>query len=238
MIRRKHAQTCLKGEDLAYFRLGDQPLRALIVTVLEVSHLASIDNQPSDTFISVKVLIARFTRLLCVVFVVFFSQRGYCRSRPHYRFILPDGYIGWIQVVFNDPDALSLYWKKNAYQIEVPESGIPRTSDARVNDVKAKDEFLYKIVRPNGRTELVPIPGDYTIRNFNHGGFGIMDTGGKGKGSSWFIFIGSPEMRSKVPLADWDKVVEDYEKTHPRGQHVIAPEIYPVPGRMKSLTPL
>jgi hypothetical protein len=48
----------------------------------------------------------------------------------------------------------------------------------------------------------------------SHGGFGVMDTGGKGLGYSWFIFIGPPSLRAKVPLADCDKVVEEYSKTH------------------------
>jgi hypothetical protein len=41
-----------------------------------------------------------------------------------------------------------------------------------------------------------------------------MDTGGKGHGYSWFVFIGPPQLRAKVPLADWNKVVEEYSKTH------------------------
>lgn len=209
----------------------------MVVTISEVSHSTWIANQPSNTLTGMNVGIMSITKVPLVVFIVFLNQTGYGRSRPHYRFILPDGYVGWIQAVFNDCDAESLEWKRNAYQIEVPESGIPRTSDARVDGMDAEDEFLYKVIRPNGRTELVPIPSDYAIHNFNNGGFGIVDTGGRGKGSSWFIFIGPPELRSRIPLADWDKVVEEYEKTHRRGQHVIASETYPVPGRMKSLPP-
>ena len=168
-----------------------------------------------------------FKYVLTIACFVFLIQPGNCKSQPHYRFILPDGYVGWIQVVFNDPNAKPLEWKKSAYQIEVVEYGIARTSDARVDDVNAKDEFLYRIHRPNDRVELVPIPSDYSIHNWNHGGFGVMDTGGKGQGSSWFIFIGPPEMRNRIPLADWDKAVEDYEKTnhHPVGQTVLAPDI-------------
>ncbi len=67
---------------------------------------------------------------------------------------------------------------------------------------------------------------------FSHGGFGMMDTDGKGRGYSWFIFIGPPELRAKVPLADWDKVVEDYAKTHGGTKRVEFSGPYPVPGRM------
>jgi hypothetical protein len=59
------------------------------------------------------------------------------RDRPHYTFILPDGYVGWVQVVFNDPRNFPLPIQKNGGRvIEVPESGIPRTSDLRVHDFK------------------------------------------------------------------------------------------------------
>ena len=60
-----------------------------------------------------------------------------------------------------------------------------------------------------------------------------MDTGGRGKGSSWFIFIGPPSIRSKVPLADSDKEVEAWRKLHGNAR-MSAPDPYPTPGRMSS----
>jgi len=76
-----------------------------------------------------------------------------------------------------------------------------------------------------------PVPTDYFLPGIDHGGFGVMDTGGKGLGYSWFIFIGPPELRAKVPLADWNKGVEDYQKTHGGKARVEFSGPYPVPGR-------
>ncbi len=70
-------------------------------------------------------------------------------KHPHYTFALPDRYIGWVQVVFNDPQASPLPRRDHGYLIEVPESGISRTSDIRVEDYKAKDESDW----PNGHKE-------------------------------------------------------------------------------------
>lgn len=156
---------------------------------------------------------------------------------PHYVFTLPDGYVGWVQIVFDDPSASPLPWKNSSYEIEVPESGIPRTSDMRVEDSKAKDEFYYRFLLQNGNVELRPVPSDYVLPGFTHRGFGVMDTGGKGRGSSWFIFIGPPELRAKVPFADWDKVVDDYQKAHGGKKRIEFSGPYPTPGRMGSAVP-
>jgi hypothetical protein len=154
---------------------------------------------------------------------------------PYYKFILPDKYVGWIQIVFNDPTASPLPLKNRGFEIEVPESGIARTSYLRVEDFKSNDEFCYRSVLPNGTSELRPVPSEYVMLSDidSHGGFGVMDTGGKGPGYSWFIFIGPPELRAKVPLADWDKV-ESWKKIH-GNYRVEAADRYPTPGRMSSV---
>jgi len=153
-------------------------------------------------------------------------------GHPHYTFVLPDGYVGWVQVIFNDPDAPPLSVKNEGVLIEVPESGIPRTSTLRVHDFGRRDEFYYRTALPNGGVELRPVPSVYVMSGDSHGGFGLMDTGGKGRGYSWFIFIGPPELRAKVPLADWDRVVDDYQKSHGGKKRMEFSGPYPIPGRM------
>lgn len=153
-------------------------------------------------------------------------------SHPLYTFVLPEGYVGWIQIIFGDPQSTQLRWKQNSYLIDVPDSGVPRTSDIRVTDASAIDTFFYRVSVSNGRTKLVPMPDDYVLPGFSHGGFGYMDTNGKGLGYSWFIFIGPPEVRAKVPMADWDKVVEEYQQTHNGNPRVELDGPLPVPGRM------
>src|ERR1700730_17836489 len=151
------------------------------------------------------------------------------RPRPHYTFILPDGYIGWVQVVFNDSQASPLPIRKDGGSvIEVPESGIPRTSDILVRD-NSPDEFFYRVATSVGNTELRPMPTDYVLRG-SHGGWDVMDTGGKGRGYSWFIFFGPPEIRAKIPWADITKV-PGY------GRKLMAPDVYPTPGRLAASRP-
>lgn len=157
-------------------------------------------------------------------------------KRPRYVFTLPAGYVGWIQVIFNDPNASPLPWKDGGVQIEVPESGIPRTSDIRVEDDKVKDEFYYRSPSPNGNTAILPVPSEYVMPGFSHGGFGVMNTGGKGRGYSWFIFIGPAALRAKVPLANWDDAVATHKKLYGTTR-VMAPDPYPTPGRMPFADP-
>jgi hypothetical protein len=145
--------------------------------------------------------------------------------------------VGWIQVVFNDPEALPLALKDDGYVITVPETGVSRTSHIRVHDFRRKDEFYYDSLSPRGAIERLPVPPEFVIPGDSHGGFGVMDTGGKGSGYSWFIFIGPPELRTKVPLADWEKVVEEYRKTHGGKANVRLPNPYPTPGRILLTTP-
>ena len=64
--------------------------------------------------------------------------------------------------------------------------------------------------------------------------FGVMDTGGKGRGYSWFIFIGPLDLRARVPLADWDKVVEEHQRTQQGNVRIEAPDPYPTAGRMST----
>ena len=172
------------------------------------------------------------TRL--VLFVMVFLPAlfpVYGRTRPHYTFILPHGYIGWVQFVFNDPGASPLRIRKDlGREIRVPESGILRTSGLRVHDAKGNDESYFLSVLQNGNEELRPVSSEYILPGIDHGGFGVADTGGKGLGYSWFIFIGPPEIRGHIPWADITKV-SGY------GRKLMAPDVYPTPGRMSSVAP-
>lgn len=168
---------------------------------------------------------------LCFLTLLSVVAPVYGRAKPHYTFVLPDGYVGWVQVVFNDSRASPFRVRKDSgREIYIPESGIPRTAGLRVHDARGKDEFYYYSVLPNGMEELRPVPSEYVIPGIDHGGFGVADTGGKGPGYSWFIFIGPPEIRLHIPWADITKV-RGY------GRKLMAPDVYPTPGRMPSAAP-
>jgi hypothetical protein len=172
--------------------------------------------------------------LLAMLFAVSLQASATHRKRPRYIFVLPNGYVGWVQIIFNDPAASKLPMRDGGYEIDIPESGISRSSDLRVEDFKSPgDEFYYRSPGNGGPAEVVPVPSEYVMPGVSHGGFSGMGTGGRGKGYSWFIFIGPPSLRSKVPLADWDKVVEAWWKLY-GNRRVSAPDVDPTPGRMSS----
>jgi hypothetical protein len=136
---------------------------------------------------------------------------GGCGKPNHYTFILPDNYVGWIQVIFNDPGAPPLPVRKDwGYEVDVPETGIARTYFIVVWYLKTRDEFYYRKINADGTKKLQHVPSDYVLPDMNHGGFTVGINGGRGPGYSWFIFIGPPELRAKEPLGDWSKVIAEH----------------------------
>jgi len=174
--------------------------------------------------------------LLAVLVAIALQAATARHKRPRYIFVFPDGYLGWVQIVFNDPAAAPLPMKDGGYVIDIPESGLTRTTDIRVEDFKSQDEFYYHSSPTAGTQELRKVPNENVLPGVSHGGFDVMDTGGRGKGSSWFVFVGPPSIRAKVPLADWDKEVEAWRKVH-GNVRVAAPDLYPSPGRMQGKGP-
>jgi hypothetical protein len=157
------------------------------------------------------------------------------RPKEHYTFVLPDKYVGWVQAIFNDINAQPLQKRKDGgYQIDVPESGMPRTSDVHVNDSRTKNEFYYRVLLPGGGTALHAVPEDYVLPGFANGGYTMMGTDGKGRGSSWYLFIGPPELRAKFADANWDEFVKAYAKTHGGKTRIESSGPYPTPGRMST----
>ncbi|GGA69572.1 hypothetical protein GCM10011507_21370 [Edaphobacter acidisoli] len=166
-----------------------------------------------------------------------FAVSAFAAKRPRYIFELPDDYIGWVQIVFNDPNAAPLQVVDGGVLLGVPESGIVRTSTLRMYSTQAPDEFYYRVTdRVTDGTKRKPVPADYVLPGISHGGFGVMDTGGHGKGYSWFFFVGPPEQRKEFPLANWDEVVAAQRKLHGNAK-VPVPKSYPMPGRVQLRTP-
>ena len=167
--------------------------------------------------------------LLCVS-----SCAAYANPRAHYQIVLPDGYVGWVQVIFNDPDSSPLPHdhQSGTYLINVKNDGIVRTSDLRVHDDSSITELLYLHHVDGQADQTKPIPTSSIILDDSLGGFGVMDTGGKGRGYSWFFFIGSPQLRAKYPKADWDKFVQQWHIDH-GNKKVVFDGRYPTPGKIE-----
>lgn len=174
----------------------------------------------------------RRTFVSIVLFIALEANAAHSK-KPRYIFILPSEYVGWVQIIFNDPAATTLPIKDGGYIIDIPESGVVRTSDIRVHDFKRQDEFYYHSSPTREAQELREVSSENVLPGDSHGGFGVMDTGGKGKGYSWFIFFGPPSIRSSVPLADGEQNVKAWRKLHGNAR-MTAPGLYPTPGRLPS----
>ena len=190
-------------------------------------------KKPGGPRISVSAAMRRKVVLITVLLIALGANATHSK-KPRYILILPNGYIGWVQIIFNDSAAAELPMKDGGYVIDVPDSGLTRTSDIRVEDFKSQDEFYYRLSPTTRTQELRKVPSEYILPGVSHGGFDVMDTGGNGRGYSWFIFVGPPSIRSKVPLADWDKEVEAWRKVHGNAR-VPAPNPYPSAGRMQGV---
>jgi hypothetical protein len=144
---------------------------------------------------------------------------------PHYVFILPHDYVGWVQIIFGDPGAPPLPSKKHKLTVVVGESGMVRTRTIRTLFF-THDEFFYRTDDGRGEERLIHLPVDYVIDDHTHAGFDVGGTPDGSPGStSWFFFIGPADMRTKIPWADITKV-KGY------GRPLQAPTVYPIPGRI------
>jgi|HubBroStandDraft_5_1064220.scaffolds.fasta_scaffold116922_2 hypothetical protein len=164
---------------------------------------------------------------LCVrIFLIAMASLPAYARTPYYVFTLPPDYVGWVQIVFQDPGSQPFAFKKDALEVSIGESGIARTSNFRVSFVPVRDEFYYRTTDTPRLERLVPVPADYVLGGPNHGGFevGLVPDGSPGS-LSWFFFVGPPDMREKIPMADITR-----EKGY--GKPLKAPVVYPVPGRM------
>jgi len=65
-------------------------------------------------------------RLLLAFLIILATVSASAQRSPHYVFVLPDGYTGWIQVIFNSPGSAPLKLERNNTILEIDNSGIFR----------------------------------------------------------------------------------------------------------------
>jgi hypothetical protein len=89
--------------------------------------------------------------------------------RRPYRFLIPDGYVGWVKVEFNVKGAPPLLFKDGCYTFEVPTSGRFQTSSDEEFGL-ARDQYYY--VAGDSKRRLVSdvIIDDVTIIWKGYGG--------------------------------------------------------------------
>jgi hypothetical protein len=183
----------------------------------------------------------KITLLAIVIFAA--AQTGFARSKPHYVFLLPDGYIGWVQVISQAPNSAKPVVTNGNLVVDLDESGIFRTPTFHTTFVGVHDEFFYK--RPDSKGGVVrePVPTNYVCTDsgldscftpseehgadgFTVGRASVGKPGPSSEGTSWFFFVGPPALRQKnavrVNFKPGTKVWMD------------RPENDPTPGRIKN----
>jgi len=171
------------------------------------------------------------------------AQSSFGRSKPHYIFLLPDGYIGWVQVISQAPDSARPVVEKGNLLVDLDESGIFRTPTLHTMFVGAHDEFFYRQPDSKGGVTRVPVPPEYVCLQtsgldtcyepseekgadgFTVGRATAGKDGPSSEGSSWFFFVGPSALRKKHAIR-----VVFQPGTKKWMDH---PENDPIPGRIK-----
>lgn len=152
----------------------------------------------------------------CTVAIVAFLATVGCRAKsPHYLFVLPDGYVGWIQVIFDSPGAPQVVANQGRFVLRVDKSGVLKTSSTEYVFAGSHDEFFYSRLDVKGKEVLSPVPMNYYCGKDSgidscYGAEGTMSDGftvGRANlgrpndgtpGHSWFLFVGPLELRAKM----------------------------------------
>ncbi len=91
---------------------------------------------------SARIVVGVFTLALVTSFVLWLSAGARNSTRPASRFLIPEGYTGWIRIEFEVPGAPALPIEGGQYVLKVPPDGILRTSSGQQYGW-AKDHYYY-----------------------------------------------------------------------------------------------
>jgi len=183
-------------------------------------------------------------RLLLAFLIILATVSASAQRSPHYVFVLPDGYTGWIQVIFNSPGSAPLKLERNNTILEIDNSGIFRLPIMEHIFAGSHDEFFYETISPNGKKTRIAVPSNFVcaqssgLDNCYNGegdwsdGFTVgRATRGKASdetsGSSWWLFVGPPDLRKKMAVP----ITRNSDPKYP--YQIDVPENDPTPGRIK-----
>jgi hypothetical protein len=176
------------------------------------------------------------------VLLLALTPAGWGRQDPHYVFVLPDGYTGWIQIIFASPHAPKPESSHNGFVFRLNDSGILRTSILNRSFPGSQDEFFYRRFDRKGNEVLVPVPAEFVCTG-NSGldncfisddsrvdAFVVSRTSAGHAsdgtpGTSWFLFVGPYPLREKMA-----RHAHFYTGTTNK---MDVPEDDPTPGRIK-----
>jgi len=71
---------------------------------------------------------------------------GWCgqkqEQRPAVKYLIPDGYVGWVKINFQVPNAPELPVENGQYLVRIPETGVFKTA-SQIEYGWAKDQYCY-----------------------------------------------------------------------------------------------
>jgi hypothetical protein len=97
---------------------------------------------PEATSRSTRIVLGGFTLALWTGLAVWLGVSARNSTRPASRFLIPDGYTGWVRIEFEVQDAPPLAKEDGEYIVKIPSDGVPRTSSAEQYGW-AKDHYYY-----------------------------------------------------------------------------------------------
>src|SRR5438105_4542533 len=80
--------------------------------------------------------------LSLAILFCFASSAACQKQRRPSRYLMPDGYVGWVKIYFKVPNAPALPIEDGYYLFKFPASGVLQTSSA-MEDGWAQDQYFY-----------------------------------------------------------------------------------------------
>ncbi len=149
---------------------------------------------PEATNRSARIVVGAFTLALLTGLALWLSVSARNSTRPASRFLIPEGYTGWVRIEFEVQDAPPLAKEDGEYIVKIPPGGVLRTSSAEEYGW-ARDHYYYysaQGMHPLGDSG----PGALIWGKINGEGFGA-----SGKRKYEELFVGTAQQfKNQVPM--------------------------------------
>lgn len=136
---------------LADFRIAAIPYIAIVLLLLATAYsaVASFATNPAPACLfpsgvrrSTRIASALFSLAALIGIVGWFGLGVPTLKRPSSRFLVPDGYVGWVRVEFGIPGAPPVPEERGRYVFRIPTDGVLRTSSPERYGW-GNDEYFY-----------------------------------------------------------------------------------------------
>jgi hypothetical protein len=180
--------------------------------------------------------------LLAVAMILAATVGCHAKELPHYVFVLPDAYTGWIQVIFEYPASPPVKVVDGNAVLTISDSGVFRLPIYQQSTMGAHDEFFYEHRASDGKVVRAKVPSNYVctersgMDNCYDSDEQLSDAysvGRAGKphdgtpGSSWWLFVGPPDLRKRMAKP----IRRNPDPKFP--YQIDSPDDDPTPGRIK-----